>query len=147
MFRNRYDLVHVHGIWMFHVFAARIAQLRGSATIISPHGMLESWILKRSAGLKRAVALFYQDRTLRRAKVIHALTEKERAEVAVLFPNARIEIVPNFVLPLQDSNDPPDWWDANLEGRQIFFIFGADSRKKRMARASGGLAVTNEPPP
>ncbi|WP_417536883.1 glycosyltransferase, partial [Methylophaga sp.] len=130
MLRHRYDLVHVHGIWTSHVFAARVAQLRGTPVVISPHGMLEAWILKRRAKLKQVVSLLYQNRTLRKASALHALTEKERAEIAALFPKASIAIIPNFVLPLPQSQDQPNWWDPTLEGKKIFLFLARIHDKK-----------------
>ena len=82
--RNRdAALVHVHGIWMFHVFCAALwCKLRRRPAVVTPHGMLETWILKRSPRLKAAVSRLYQARFLAGAAAIHVLTGKETNDVA-----------------------------------------------------------------
>jgi poly(glycerol-phosphate) alpha-glucosyltransferase len=130
MLLHQYDLVHLHGIWTSHVLAARIAQLRHTPVIISPHGMLEAWILKRRARLKQVVSWLYQNRTLRKASTLHALTEKERAEIATLFPKTSIKIIPNFILPLPKSQSRPNWWDPTLEGKKVFLFLARIHDKK-----------------
>ena len=75
--RRSYDLVHMHGIWMAHGLAAFIAQLKSIPTVISIHGMLDDWILARSKIKKALVGFLFQNRLLRNATVLHALTQSE----------------------------------------------------------------------
>lgn len=130
MLRYRYDVIHLHGIWMFHVFAARIGQMRKTATLISPHGMLEPWILKRRVALKRAVSRLYQDRTFKKANVIHALTTKEAEDIRATYPNAFIKIIPNFVPQTAMTNEQPSWWRPQMHGRKTFLFLARIHDKK-----------------
>lgn len=129
MARHRYDIVHVHGIWMFHVFAAGIAMARGAAGIVSPHGMLEPWIRARSARLKAAVSALFQKQVMRRARAIHVLTEKERGDLDGYLPGLHAEIVPNFV-PDAATPDQPAPWAAQVEGREVWLFLARIHEKK-----------------
>lgn len=129
MATHRYDIVHLHGIWMFHVFAAGIAMARGAAGIVSPHGMLEPWILARSARLKRAVSALFQKRVMRMARAIHVLTEKERGDVQAYLPGLPCEIIPNFVPAAQAPAAPAPW--AELVGEREVWLFLARIHEKK----------------
>lgn len=129
MARHRYDVVHLHGIWMFHVFSAGIAMARGAAGIVSPHGMLEPWILARSARLKAAVSALFQKRVMRMARAIHVLTEKERGDVDAYLPGLRCEVLPNFVPPADDPAQPAPW-AAKVQGREVWLFLARIHDKK-----------------
>ncbi|EIE51101.1 putative poly(glycerol-phosphate) alpha-glucosyltransferase [Citreicella sp. 357] len=129
MARHRYDIVHVHGIWMFHVLAAGIAMARGAVGIVSPHGMLEPWILARSARLKTAVSALFQKRVMRRARAIHVLTEKERGDLNGYLTGLPATIIPNFV-PDAATPDSPAPWAAQVEGRDVWLFLARIHEKK-----------------
>ncbi|WP_425102262.1 glycosyltransferase [Tropicibacter sp. S64] len=130
MLTNRYDLVHIHGIWMFHVFAGLLAMSRGTPGIISPHGMLEPWILSRSRKMKAAVSALYQKAAFRRAFAIHVLTEKERGDLDAHLPGLRSEIVPNFVPP-SPAPDAPAPWEAQVPPDAPVWLFLARIHEKK----------------
>jgi len=126
-------LVHVHGIWMFHVFCAALwCKLRRRPAVVTPHGMLEAWILRRSPRLKAAVSRLYQARFLSKAAAIHVLTEKEIGDVAQAgLPTARCHVIPNYALP-PPAEDPglPGWWQPDFAARRVFLFFGRIHDKK-----------------
>ena len=131
--RNRdAALVHVHGIWMFHVFCAALwCKLRRRPAVVTPHGMLETWILKRSPRLKAAVSRLYQARFLAGAAAIHVLTGKETNDVAQAgLPTARCHVIPNYALPPADDAAMPRWWQPEFAERRIFLFFGRIHDKK-----------------
>lgn len=101
LFRIKPDLIHVHGIWMFHCAAVHFySRLKRKPYIVSPHGMLEAWILQRSKKLKKLVSRLYQNNFLHRADAYHALTSKEVLDIAEISPRAdrgKIKEIPNFV--------------------------------------------------
>ncbi|WP_136444001.1 glycosyltransferase [Pacificoceanicola onchidii] len=130
MLTHRYDLVHIHGIWMFHVFAGYLAMLRGVPGIISPHGMLEPWILSRSRKLKAAVSKLYQRAALRRAFAIHVLTKKERGDLDAHLPGLRSEIVPNFVPPAPPPDAPAPWEAQVPQGAPVWLFLARIHEKK-----------------
>ena len=75
----RPDIVHINGIWMLQpYFVQHIAQSLNIPVIITPHGMLEPWILSRHR-LKKCIALsLYQRRAIAEAKTLIATADAER---------------------------------------------------------------------
>ena len=80
LLRSDADLIHVHGVWTFHCLAVLIwSVLTGKPYLVSPHGMMEPWILARSPRLKRTVSLLYQNWFLRRASMFSCSNGERRA--------------------------------------------------------------------
>jgi glycosyltransferase involved in cell wall biosynthesis len=131
LLRSDADIAHVHGVWTFECFAVYLwAMLKGKPYIVTPHGMLEAWVRKRSPVLKRIVSLLYQNRFLRRAALFHLLTERERVDVADFACDRRVRVVPNYVEPFEPPRDPPGWWHKEFEGRDVYLFFGRIHEKK-----------------
>jgi len=125
------DIVHVHGIWTFQCLAALMwSVLRGRPYVVSPHGMLEEWILRRSRFLKGVVSRLYQNAFLKRAAAFHVLTEKERQDVARFAPEVTCHVIPNFVQPPTASPKSPPWWKPDYDERTIFLFLGRIHVKK-----------------
>jgi glycosyltransferase involved in cell wall biosynthesis len=95
---ERYDIVHVHGIWTaVSLLAAQAAYKHKVPYIISPHGMLAPDALRRK-GLKKAIYLRLVERTLfRRAALIHCITVQEQQHAARNLPVRATICVPNGV--------------------------------------------------
>lgn len=130
MLSNRYDVIHVHGVWTFHVLAAGIGILRGTPSVISPHGMLEPWILRRSRVEKALVSSLYQSYVLRKATFLHALNTKEEEDIRAVQPAARVTTIPNFVPKMSECSQLPNWLCPSLQHRKIFLFFGRIHDKK-----------------
>lgn len=128
---NRSQAVHVHGIWMFHVFCAALwSWIYRRPALVTPHGMLEPWIRQRSPRLKEIVSRLYQNRFLRRA-TLHVLTEKERDDVAkARLPICRCHIIPNYVSPPPSDLERPTWWQPEFATRRVYLFFGRIHDKK-----------------
>ena len=94
-------ILHLHGVWMgFQWVAARVAYRQSTPVLLSPHGMLNSWHLKQR-GFKALRKLIYW-RTVaypafRHIPLIHAVTPRERDELAEWFPGQGIEVIPNAI--------------------------------------------------
>ncbi len=93
------DVVHINCCWMPQcAFTQKWAQKLGYRVVLTPHGMLEPWIVKRNFWTKKLPALvLYQRRAVVKADIIHATAESERANLLKLGYNNNIEIVPNGV--------------------------------------------------
>ena len=131
LFRENPDVVHVHGLWQFHCAATYLwSVLTGHPYVVTIHGMLEPWILKRSPRLKAIVSTCYQRAFLRRAFRLQALTEKEVADIRDSEPKGRITIIPNYAICHEAPTLRPKWWTSQLAGRQIFLYFGRIHEKK-----------------
>lgn len=70
------DLVHVHGAWNAVSVYGRIAGLKGIPVVVSPHGMVDPWILKRRPVLKSIHAALFERYLVGRTN-LHALNIAE----------------------------------------------------------------------
>lgn len=95
----RPDVVHVNTCWVPScAMVQRWAQARGYRVVLSPHGMLEPWILRRHYWTRKLPALLlYQRGAVRRADLLHATAESERENLTALGWNTRIGVVANGV--------------------------------------------------
>lgn len=74
---SKAEILHVHGIWMYPSVAARRWSQGKRPYIVSPHGLLGTWALGNSRWKKKIAATLYEDRHLRGAACLHALTAAE----------------------------------------------------------------------
>ena len=92
------DIVHVNGIWepccwLFQKEAQKI----GIKVVLSPHGMLEPYILNRNPWKKKIAMFLYQDKAIKKADYIHATAISECMNINELgYTNNNI-IIPNGV--------------------------------------------------
>jgi poly(glycerol-phosphate) alpha-glucosyltransferase len=92
------DILHLHGIWTHtSVIGLSWAMHTGKPYIVSPHGMLEPWILSRGRMKKRLARITYETRSLARANVAHALTEAEKDNILAFAPGASIRTIANGI--------------------------------------------------
>lgn len=91
-------LVHIHGLWsvesMLGIMAASAA---GLPYVISTRGMLAPWALRHKSMKKKLALWLYQARAIRGASLLLASSEEEHADVKKLFPDSRVEILPNGI--------------------------------------------------
>jgi glycosyltransferase involved in cell wall biosynthesis len=95
---RRNHILHSHSLWMFPVVWPGVA-VRGTKCrlVVSPHGMLSEWALRRSAPLKRLVWWLGQRQMLHRADMLHATADIEYHEIRRLGLKAPIAVIPNGV--------------------------------------------------
>ena len=93
------DIVHVHGCWEPQcVWVQKWSQAKGYKVILTPHGMLEPWIMKRNYWIKKVPALMlYQKKAICKADYIHATAESEKENLLQLGYNDKIKVIPNAV--------------------------------------------------
>lgn len=122
--KQNYDVIHVHGIWMFHCFAALAYKLKTKKKVfISPHGMLEPWILSRSKKLKWLVSNLYQKNLLRTASGLHALNQKEVLDIKKhIKTSTPIEIIPNYVDTPLSGYSNEDLIDIKYTNKKFVFL-------------------------
>jgi glycosyltransferase involved in cell wall biosynthesis len=130
--RARPDIIHLHALWQFHAAAVLLWSLfTGRPYVVTAHGMLEIWILKRSPKLKTLVGLVFHKEFLRRACCFQALTAKEVKDICAAVPNAVCRVIPNYAP--RDNNPPPSrpvWWCERMLNRNIFLFYGRIHEKK-----------------
>ena len=89
------DVVHVNCCWTPGCAAMqRLAQSRGYKVVLTPHGMLEPWIVRRHYLTRKLPALLlYQRAAIRNADCIQATAESERDNLLRLGYNGNVRVV------------------------------------------------------
>jgi glycosyltransferase involved in cell wall biosynthesis len=101
-------LIHNHGLWMFPNLYARQAALANRVPlVISTHGMLEPWSLKRSPIKKGLAWLLYEQKNLNSAAIFHATSDAEAKSIRQLHFQQPIAIIPNGIY-INDYNEQVD---------------------------------------
>ena len=93
------NLIHVNCCWMpCCALVQKWSQRKGYKVILTPHGMLEPWIMKRNYWTKKIPALLlYQKAAIKRADCIHATAESEKQNILKLGYNEKIEVIANGI--------------------------------------------------
>jgi glycosyltransferase involved in cell wall biosynthesis len=104
---DRYDLVHIHGLWNIPGWtAARQAQRAGVPYVISTRGMLDAGSLAHRARRKRLAYRAIERRNLAGAAFLHATSPAEAEALVRRGPGGPVVMVPNGVnLP---AGAPPE---------------------------------------
>lgn len=91
----RPDIVHVNCCWMpACAVVQHIAQKHGYKVVLTPHGMLEPWIIKRHYWTRKVPALLlYQKAAVRKADCIQSTAESECDNLLKLGYNKNIKVV------------------------------------------------------
>jgi glycosyltransferase involved in cell wall biosynthesis len=98
------DLLHVHGLWTYtSVACRRWADATARPYIVSPHGMLDSWAVRRSPWKKLCAALLFEFAHLRGAACLHARCKDEAQTLRTWKLQNPICIIPNAVEQIPDS--------------------------------------------
>lgn len=89
------DLVHVNCCWMpACAFVQKMAQKHNIKVVLTPHGMLEPWIIKRHYWTRKFPALLlYQKSAIKKADCLQATAESEKQNLLKLGYNSNIKIV------------------------------------------------------
>jgi glycosyltransferase involved in cell wall biosynthesis len=89
------DAVHINCCWTPDcAMIQRLAQELGYKVVLTPHGMLEPWIIKRHYWTRKVPALWlYQRAAVQRADCIQATAESERDNLLKLGYNSNIKVV------------------------------------------------------
>lgn len=89
------DVVHINCCWMpACALVQRMAQKRNIKVVLTPHGMLEPWIIKRHYWTRKVPALLlFQKSAVKKADCLQATAESEKQNLLKLGYNSNIKIV------------------------------------------------------
>lgn len=95
----RPDIVHVNCCWMPQcALVQRLSQCMGYKVILTPHGMLEPWIIRRHYLTRKLPALLlYQKRAVVDAIYLHATAESEKNNLLGLGYNHNVAVIANGI--------------------------------------------------
>lgn len=126
------DLLHVHGLWMYpSVASRRWSQHQQKPTIITPHGMLDSWAIRNARWKKRIAGWLYENAHLRGATCLHALCASEAEAIRAYSLHNPICIIPNGIDPPVAMRPALPPWRATLPAdAKIVFYLGRLHPKK-----------------
>lgn len=93
------DVVHCNCCWIpDSALTQKWAQEKEYKVVLTPHGMLEPWILKRHYYTKKVPTLWlYQKQAVKKADMLHATADSEKEHLLQLGWNDKITIVPNGI--------------------------------------------------
>ena len=135
MGNGAFDLVHVHEPWHYLGFIAfRVARKNAIPYVLSPRGALEEWCLRQKAFKKQIYRMMIQDRILKFADAIHALTNEEMTSISKLGYKSSIFVAPNGIDP-SPFECPPDTSAflaayPELVGKRVILYLGRLHPKK-----------------
>jgi glycosyltransferase involved in cell wall biosynthesis len=92
------DIVHINGIWkpLNWLFQKQALKL-GIKVVLSPHGMLEPYILNRNRWKKQIAMFLYQNKAIKNADYIHATAIPELNNIKKLGYKNKYIMIPNGV--------------------------------------------------
>jgi len=126
------DVVHVHGLWLPHSLATRMAAAKFKKPLVSSvHGMLETWELKNKRLKKSIYSLFVERPSLAHSHCFRALSGQEAADYRRFGLRSPIAVVPNGIGHL-DRIDPGAFFRRfpQLSGKTIVLYLSRAHYKK-----------------
>ena len=141
-FRNnlqKYDFVVIHGLWNIGSILALLIHKR-SRIILTVHGFLDPFVLKKSPFKKKMYWLIFQKYCFKKASIIHAISSKEEILLKELFPKFinKIKFIPNGIndpLNLNSLINPSDTFkhlvDKFLSDSEYTFLYLGRIHKKK----------------
>jgi glycosyltransferase involved in cell wall biosynthesis len=92
------DLVHINGIWdPQNWFFQQVCINLKIKVLLSPHGMLEPYILKRNSFKKKVALALYQKKAIQTADYLHATASAELKQIRRLGFSSPARIIPNGI--------------------------------------------------
>jgi hypothetical protein len=92
------DILHLHGVFMHIQYVSSIlAKKNKIQNIITPHGMLEPWIMNDNKLKKKLYFELILKNIISNSKVLHAITPLEKDNLFKLTKHRNIIEIPNFI--------------------------------------------------
>ena len=116
-------ILHQHGIWTRLSRTANIIRSKSNAaTIITPHGSLKPWALKKSAWKKRAALMMYENSNLVKTSCIHAVSDAEAQDIRSFGLVNPVAVIPNGI--------SENWMASKGDGVNFRTKFGISTSKR-----------------
>ena len=97
IFTNQKEtLFHIHGLWRSPTREISKNKIF-SPYLISPHGMLSKWALRKSFLKKKLALFFWENKSLINAKCVHALSKSEMEDIKNINEKIPVAVIPNCI--------------------------------------------------
>ena len=116
------SIVHQHGIWAGYSRCTNMFKKRGVATVITPHGSLQEWAIKKSKWKKKLALALYESNNFRNAGCFHAVSEQEVGYIRDFGIKSPVAVIPNGV--------PDQWLKSVGDGERFRCKFGISSERR-----------------
>ncbi|MBE2233848.1 MAG: glycosyltransferase [Anaerolinea sp.] len=95
---QQFDVVHQHSLWTGISRVTRVLHKHHDLpVVIAPHGTLTDWALRRSRVKKRLALALYERENLRSAACLHAVADREIAEIRAFGLQNPVALLPNGI--------------------------------------------------
>lgn len=137
--QHRYDFVVVHGLWNFGSVLSLFLN-NTSKLILTIHGFLDPYVLKRSRFKKSLFWFIFQKYCFKKATTIHAISKDEEVLLKDTFPQFtnKIKFVPNGIsrplgadLIIEPSRSFKEVIDLFLANSEYTFLYLGRINKKK----------------
>ena len=92
------SVVHQHALWTgISRITSRLRDRHGIASVVTPHGALEKWALRKSVWKKEITLALYERGNLRNASCLHACSEQEKTGFREYGLTRPVAVIPNGV--------------------------------------------------
>ncbi|MGD0229338.1 MAG: glycosyltransferase [Syntrophorhabdales bacterium] len=92
------SLVHQHSLWTgLSRVTARLRLRHGVPSVITPHGALKKWALRKSRWKKEIVLTLYERENLKNASAFHAVGPNEIADIRGFGLSNPVAVIPNGI--------------------------------------------------
>jgi glycosyltransferase involved in cell wall biosynthesis len=134
LLRSDVHIVHTHGLWLYtSVACSRWRVRKGGPHLVSPHGMLDPWAMRRSRWKKKMAWSLFEGVNLKTASCLHALCPAELEAIRCCGLRNPICVVPNGVdLPLRMAPTPAPWGGRTGAGQKVLLYLGRLHPKKNL---------------
>ncbi len=133
------QVVHCHALRSWHSYLARqLAQRFGVPLVVSPHGQMDPWILRKRVTRKQLIGWLFENRNLSLASCIHVTSDQEARyvrEASLTNPVAVVTIgldAQSYTLDGDESLIAKRW--PALRGKKRLLFLSSIYRKKGLPR-------------
>jgi len=122
-----FDVVHQHGIWTgISLITSQWRKITGLPTVVTPHGALDQWALKKSSWKKHIASFLYEYDNLQ-TSCLHALSAREAESFRSYGLNSPIAVIPNGISEswIRAKTDPTSFrhkFGIDLDARILLFL-------------------------
>jgi glycosyltransferase involved in cell wall biosynthesis len=96
---KNYDVIHIHGPFHFLGLIPFILNIK-TPKVITIHGILDKWVIKKSYFLKKLISLLIQKRAFKKAALIQINNEGEKDDLIQFFnyQHPNVKVIPNGMI-------------------------------------------------